>query len=59
VLKVCSSSLVSKDHSYLYQNLLMASYIGSGKELKGPKVLSHAGDVPIQEMWDCRIGDER
>jgi arginase len=37
----------------------MASYIGSGKELKDPKVLSHAGDVPIQEMRDCGIGDER
>jgi arginase len=30
-----------------------------GKELKDPKVLSHAGDVPIQEMRDCEIGDEK
>ena len=35
---------------------------GSGtlqKELKDPIVLSDDGDVPIQEMWDCEIEDER
>jgi len=30
-----------------------------GKELKDSRVLSDAGDVPIQEMRDCGIEDER
>eukprot|EP00252_Welwitschia_mirabilis_P007533 TRINITY_DN1897_c0_g1_i1.p1 TRINITY_DN1897_c0_g1~~TRINITY_DN1897_c0_g1_i1.p1 ORF type:complete len:339 (-),score=70.69 TRINITY_DN1897_c0_g1_i1:210-1226(-) len=30
-----------------------------GKELKDPRVLTDAGDVPIQEMRDCGIDDER
>ncbi|XP_057826558.1 arginase 1, mitochondrial isoform X2 [Cryptomeria japonica] len=30
-----------------------------GKELKDPKVLTDVGDVPVQEMRDCGIDDER
>ncbi|KAK1262749.1 Arginase [Acorus gramineus] len=30
-----------------------------GKELKDPRVLTDVGDVPIQELRDCGIGDDR
>lgn len=30
-----------------------------GKELKDPRVLMDVGDVPVQEMRDCGIDDER
>jgi len=30
-----------------------------GKELTDPRVLTDAGDVPVQEMRDCGVSDER
>jgi len=30
-----------------------------GKELNDPRVLTDAGDVPIQEIHDCSVQDER
>ena len=31
----------------------------SGKELKDPRVLTDVGDVPVQEIRDCGVDDDR
>ena len=31
----------------------------AGKELKDPRVLSDVGDVPVQEIRDCDVDDDR
>ena len=31
----------------------------AGKELKDPRVLSDVGDVPVQEIRDCGVDDDR
>lgn len=30
-----------------------------GKELKDPRVLTDVGDVPVQEIRDCGVDDDR
>ena len=31
----------------------------AGKELKDPRVLTDVGDVPVQEIRDCGVDDDR
>ena len=31
----------------------------AGKELKDPRVLTDVGDVPVQEIRDCAVDDDR
>ena len=31
----------------------------AGKELNDPRVLTDVGDVPVQEIRDCGVDDER
>ena len=31
----------------------------AGKELKDPRVLTDVGDVPVQEIRDCDVDDDR
>ena len=31
----------------------------SGKELKDPRVLTNVGDLPVQEIRDCGVDDDR
>lgn len=31
----------------------------SGKELNDPRILTDVGDVPVQELRDCGIDDDR
>ena len=34
-------------------------YGNAGKELNDPRVLTDVGDVPVQEIRDCGVGDDR
>lgn len=34
-------------------------HLFSGKELKDPRVLTDVGDVPVQEIRDCGVDDDR
>ena len=31
----------------------------AGKELKDPRVLTDVGDLPVQEIRDCGVDDDR
>lgn len=33
--------------------------LNAGKELNDPRVLTDVGDVPVQELRDCGIDDDR
>jgi hypothetical protein len=41
----------------IYKNGCFSCY--TGKELNDPRVLTDVGDVPIQEIRDCGVGDDR
>jgi arginase len=34
-------------------------YIFAGKDLRDPRVITNVGDVPIEEIRDCGVDDER
>ena len=34
-------------------------FANAGKELTDPRVLTDVGDVPVQEIRDCGVDDER
>lgn len=37
----------------------MTYFNNAGKELKDPRVLTDVGDVPVQEIRDCGVDDDR
>ena len=38
----------------------MTQYSGNaGKELEDPRVLTDVGDVPVQELRDCGVNDDK
>ncbi|OAE31012.1 hypothetical protein AXG93_1502s1120 [Marchantia polymorpha subsp. ruderalis] len=41
------------------RSLLLASEKQYGKDLEDVRVMTDAGDLPVQEMRDCGVGDER
>jgi hypothetical protein len=55
----CSNYIVA----YLVYNKHLLKYAlpscCSGKELNDPRVLTDVGDVPIQEIRDCGVEDDR
>lgn len=39
--------------------ILICGVYCAGKELKDPRVLTDVGDVPVQEIRDCGVDDDR
>lgn len=46
--------------SDMFVNCHMMQYSGNaGKELEDPRVLTDVGDVPVQELRDCGVNDDK
>jgi len=39
--------------------LMYDAWLLAGKELNDPRVLTDVGDVPVQEIRDCGVDDDR
>jgi arginase len=55
IFKMFSSYVGSNKHFFIKSCLLRCA----GKELNDPRVLTDVGDVPIQEIRDCGVEDDR
>lgn len=42
-----------------YFGLLLVLFGNAGKELNDPRILTDVGDVPVQEIRDCGVDDDR
>ena len=43
----------------MHRDILTLMLGNAGKELKDPRVLTDVGDVPVQEIRDCGVDDDR
>ena len=43
----------------MHRDILTLMLGNAGKELKDPRVLTDVGDVPVQEIRDCDVDDDR